>query len=206
MSKALVLLSGGIDSAAALHWACQSHQEVGAISYLYDRRPLREILATRRLLQSYPSKLYEVPLPVLKEFRTPDVPEGYIPNRNMIFYAIAAYYADRTASTSLVGGHTAEDENPFPDAGLSFLKALQNLINTALLTRSIQIELPLAHLTKLQVLEKAIEWKVPLEHTWSCYRDAPVPCGKCISCFERAEAFQKLGLTDPLLKKETFDP
>lgn len=204
MSKALVLLSGGIDSAAVLHWAFQTHEQIGAISYRYHQRPHREILAVHRLLQSYPAKLYEVPLPFLRESSSVDVPEGYIPNRNMIFYSIAAYFAETSGSTSLVGGHSAEDENPFPDAGVPFFEALQSLINSALLSGTIQIELPLAHLTKLQVLQKAIEWNVPLQHTWSCYRDASVPCRKCVSCIERAEAFQQLGLPDPLFHSESF--
>jgi 7-cyano-7-deazaguanine synthase len=199
MSKALVLLSGGIDSAAALHWASQNHQEIGAISFHYHQRPRREILAVHRLLQIYPAKLYEVPVSFLTELHREDVPEGYIPNRNMIFYSIAAYYAEVSGSTSIVGGHTVEDQNPFPDASLPFFEALQNLINSALLKQSIEIELPLGHMNKLQVLEKAVAWKVPLEHTWSCYRDGSLSCGKCVSCIERMEVFQQLGLTDPLL-------
>jgi 7-cyano-7-deazaguanine synthase len=159
------------------------------------------MLAVYKLLQNFSAKLYEVPLPFLQEVRTNNLPEGYIPNRNMTFYTIAAYYAARIRFTTLVGGHTAEDQDPFPDAALPFFEALQNLINQALLDQKIKIELPLAHFTKREVLVKAVEWKVPLEQTWSCYRDRSDPCGKCVSCRERAEVFHELGINDPLDRK-----
>jgi 7-cyano-7-deazaguanine synthase len=201
MKKALVLLSGGIDSAAALSWSHRKYEALVALSFRFQQRPYREQLAVYRLLQSYPAKLLEVSLPFLGELSGPSHPEGYIPNRNMIYYSIAAYYADLNQCGSIVGGHTAEDSNPFADASASFLQELETLINKALLKHRIQIELPLIQMTKVDVLRKAVEWQVPLEHTWSCYQNGDVPCGKCVSCVERAEAFHALNLKDPLLSK-----
>ncbi|MCI0413310.1 7-cyano-7-deazaguanine synthase [bacterium] len=203
-SCALVLLSGGLDSGAALAWAQNRFQQIKAISYHYYLRPFRERLAVLRLLQHFPADLIEVPLPFLKEAAdfvskfSSKAPEGYISNRNMIFYSIAIYFAEMHQCTAIVGGHTAEDQDAFPDAGSRFVQALQDLANQALQIRKVQIELPLAGYTKLQVLEKAIEWKVPLNFTWSCYWNQTEPCGICISCTERAEAFRQLGMNDPL--------
>lgn len=202
MKKALVLLSGGIDSAAALSWSHRKYEAVFALSFRFHHRPYREQLAVYRLLQFYPAKLLEISLPFLGETSGSSHPEGYIPNRNMIYYSIAAYYADLNQCGAIVGGHTAEDSNPFTDASASFLHELETLINKALLKHRIQIELPLIQMNKVDVLRKAIELEVPLQHTWSCYQNGDVPCGKCISCVERAEAFKILKLKDPLLQND----
>ncbi len=204
MSSALVLLSGGLDSAVALAWAHQEFDTIQAITFQYYLRPFRELLSVFRLLQHFPARLIEVPLPYLKEAGDFDsgfvekVPEGYVSNRNMIFYSIAIHFAELHQCTTIIGGHTTEDEEAFPDAGAPFLDQLQELANQALQINKIRIELPLSRYTKLQVLEKAIEWKVPFEYTWSCYSDLMEPCGRCVSCEERAEAFRELGIQDPL--------
>jgi 7-cyano-7-deazaguanine synthase len=201
---ALVLLSGGLDSAVALAWAHQKYENVRAITFQYYMRPFRERLSVLRLLQKFPSRLWDVPLPFLKEAGdfhpdlTSRVPEGYVSNRNIIFYSIAVHYAELHKCSSIVGGHTAEDQEAFPDASSIFLHHLQDLTNQALQINKIQIELPLSALTKLQVLEKAIQWNVPVECTWSCYSDGSEPCGECISCIERSVAFSALGVKDPL--------
>jgi 7-cyano-7-deazaguanine synthase len=204
MSSALVLLSGGLDSAAALAWSHQNFDEVKALSFLYYLRPFRERLAVFRLLQHFPTRLVEAPLPFIKEAAdyNPDfrdqAPQGYISNRNMIFYSIGAYFAEMQNCDSLIGGHTAEDEEAFPDAGISFFQGLQSLMNEALQMRKIRIELPLSRYSKLQALEKARDWKIPFDCTWSCYWDGIHPCGECISCKEREVAFRQLGIEDPL--------
>ncbi len=204
MSRALVLLSGGIDSAAALAWISRQNYEMTAISFNYYLRPFREKLAVYRLLQAFPARLIEVPVPFLREAvdlkkNLPgNVPEGYISNRNLIFYSIASYCAEIHACEVIVGGHNSGDQESFPDAADSFFQRLEDLTNEALLTRKIRIELPLRKMTKLEVLRQAVEWNVPLQATWSCYWDSARPCGKCESCLERAEAFQQLGIKDPL--------
>ena len=205
MSRRIVLLSGGIDSAAALAWAYLQKSELVALSFQYHLRPFRERLAAYRLLETYPAKLIEVPVGFLKEATDSNpalsgkVPEGYIANRNMIFYSIACHYAEMENCEAIVGGHTAEDQEAFPDAAPGFFRKFESLINEALLTGKIKIELPLGAMTKLQVLQKAVEWKVPLQYTWSCYWDQRSPCGVCVSCQERAGAFRALNLPDPLL-------
>jgi 7-cyano-7-deazaguanine synthase len=204
--RALVLLSGGIDSAAALAWSKQNYSDVIAITFQYYLRPFRERLSVFRLLESFRAPLIEVPAEFLRETvdlpqpLNPDVPEGYIPNRNMIFYSIACYYAETKECNTIVGGHIGIDSESFPDASRDFFQRFSDLANHALLTRKIKIELPFAKNTKAEVIKNAIEWGVPLESTWSCYWDSKQPCGKCVSCVERAEAFASVGIQDPLVK------
>lgn len=206
MSRALVLLSGGVDSAVALAWSSKNFSEIAAISFQYHLRPFREQLAVYRLLQHYPARLFEIPLPFIREAadlptlalpRERELPEGYISNRNMIFYSIACYHAEVNQCDSIVGGHIHSDQEAFRDASTTFFERLQSLCNEAILSRQIKIELPLAKMNKVEVLQMASKWNVPLQHTWSCYWDGPSPCGKCVSCMERAEAFQEAGLKDP---------
>ena len=204
MNRALVLLSGGIDSAAALAWTKQNYPEVVALTFQYYLRPFRERLSVFRLLEVFRAPLIEVPAQFLREAAdlpqslNAEVPEGYVPNRNMIFYSIACYYAETKECDTIVGGHIGIDSESFPDASTDFFERFSDLANNALLTRKIKIELPFAKSTKAEVIKKAIEWGVPLESTWSCYWDATQPCGKCVSCIERAEAFSAIGVQDPL--------
>jgi 7-cyano-7-deazaguanine synthase len=204
MTRALVLLSGGIDSAAALAWTKQNYNKVVAVTFNYHLRPFRERLAVYRLLQVFTASLIEVPAEFLFEavdtqsFKE-SVPEGYIPNRNMIFYSIAAHYSEIHSCEAIVGGHIKVDAESFPDASPKFFEELSRLINQVLLVHKVRIDLPLAKMTKAEVMQKAVDWKVPFEYTWSCYWDGSKPCEKCISCIERAEAFQALGIPDPLL-------
>jgi 7-cyano-7-deazaguanine synthase len=204
MSRALVLLSGGIDSAVAHVWAMQNYSEVQAITFNYHLRPFRERLAVYRLLQDFHTPLIEVPIGFLREASdtksfNAEVPEGYIPNRNMIFYSIASYYAEIHSCTALVGGHIGVDAESFPDASPQFFDQFSSLVNHVLLVQKFKIELPLLQMTKSEVMKKALEWKVPFESTWSCYWDAEMPCGKCVSCIERNEAFKAIGIHDPLI-------
>ncbi len=205
MSRRIILLSGGIDSAVALAWTKRQSSELVALSFQYHLRPFRERLAAYRLLETYPAKLIEVPMRFLKEATDTNhafagkVPEGYVANRNMIFYSIACHYAEMEECDAIVGGHTAEDQEAFPDAAGEFFRRFELLANEALLAGKIKIEMPLGSMTKLEVLQKAVEWGIPLQHTWSCYWDGRSPCGTCISCRERAEAFQSLNLSDPLV-------
>ena len=206
MTRALVLLSGGIDSAAALAWTKQNFPEVVALTFQYYLRPFRERLSVFRLLEVFRAPLIEVPAQFLREATdlpqplNAEVPEGYVPNRNMIFYSIACYYAETKECNTIVGGHIGIDSESFPDASRDFFERFSDLANNALLTRKIKIELPFAKSTKAEVIKNAIEWGVPLESTWSCYWGAMQPCGKCVSCTERAEAFATVGVQDPLVK------
>jgi 7-cyano-7-deazaguanine synthase len=212
MNRAVVLMSGGIDSAVALAWSARQGFGIVALSFNYYLRPFRERLSVYRLLQNFPSHLIEIPMPYLREaadLKEPlpgNVPEGYISNRNMIFYSIASYHAEIYSCDVIVGGHNLGDQESFPDAASTFVSSLQALTNEALLTRKIRIELPLRDMDKTEVLRKALEWDVPLEHTWSCYWDQSNPCGKCESCRERAEAFANLGIIDPLTAKSGYTP
>lgn len=211
--RAIVLLSGGIDSAVALWWARERY-ETYALSFDYHLRPKSEIHATVELArEAGVSRLVRVDLPFLREASDmpaslrlnpalEDAPEGYVPARNLVFYSLAAYHAEALGARIVVGGHHAVDGTLFPDASPAFFRRFEDLAGLGVWSfrRSpMRVELPLATLAKADVLELARRVGTPLASTWSCYADAPAPCGECRSCRERADAFASARLPDPAI-------
>ncbi len=210
MSRAIVLLSGGIDSAAALFWAKKEGHALTALSFDYHLRPESERRAGRALAPIAGATLLEVPLPFVREAvdlkaagfavpRADGAPEGWVPARNLVFYAIAAYYAEATGAGVIVGGHLARDAEAFADASRPFFDAFEDLIAAGRrgTPERIRLVLPFATMQKQDVLRAAEALGVPLEHTWSCYGDGDRPCGRCVSCRERADAFAAVRRSDP---------
>jgi 7-cyano-7-deazaguanine synthase len=208
--SAIVLLSGGIDSAVALHWAYQEGYDIIALSYNYYLRPQNEKKAAQKLAENLQIKIIEVPLPFIKEsidlriekFPIPsaiNAPEGFIPTRNLIFYSIAGYYAEVFDCEVIIGGHITTDQNDFPDASSNFFKSLEKLINKGKHVKDKsrkKLLFPLADMTKKDVINLGIKLRVPLEWTWSCYSDGDKHCGKCNSCRKRNEALSNLNYSN----------
>ena len=213
MPKAIVLFSGGIDSTTALFWALGQGFDVIALSFSYQGRAQQELQATRRIAHSTKAQYIEVSLPFLQSatnlmrhdsdvFKDKKVPEGYIPTRNLIYYALAAYYSEIYGAECIIAGHLETDSIGFPDATPAFFQAVESIINLMQLDRvtklPIQILLPFLAKTKSEVIQLAVQLKVPLELTWSCFYDKVVHCENCESCWEREEAFEQAEINDPL--------
>ena len=131
MPKAIVLFSGGIDSTTALFWALDQGFEVIALSLNFPSRAQQELQATRRIAKMIKAQYIEVSLPFLQsatDLRRYDlhalnditVPEGYIPTRNLIYYALAAYYSEVYSAEYIIAGHLETDSIGFPDATPAF--------------------------------------------------------------------------------------
>jgi len=206
--RAIVLLSGGIDSATALFWAINEGYDPIALTINYNWRPEQEINATKKLAGLVDIKLLEINTPFIAQatdllsegYPVPvalNAPEGYIPQRNLIFYSIAAYFAEIYGCKWIIGGHILDDVSIFSDTKPSFFKSLEKQIKGSKhehdLTE-IKLLFPLVNMNKVEVIKLAKELKVPLEITWSCYQDIEKPCGKCKSCQKREEAFKALNM------------
>ncbi|HVL48278.1 MAG TPA: 7-cyano-7-deazaguanine synthase [Candidatus Thermoplasmatota archaeon] len=213
-TRAVVLLSGGLDSAVALWWALRRGWEVHALAFDYHARPERERRAAHRLAEAARVRLTAVPLPFLREAADleagpwtgnaalADAPPGYVPARNLVFYGIASHAAEALGATRVVGGHIGSDAETFGDASRAFFDGLKKLNATGLWTgraRPLSFELPLKGLTKREVVALGVSLGVPFVATWSCYEDAAAPCGACPSCVERRGAFADVGVADPAL-------
>jgi len=209
--RAILLLSGGIDSATCLYWGIKQGYEIIAVSLLYKWRAKNEIQAARMLATKTKIKLIEIPIPFIQQatdlkmegYSIPSViraPQGFIPLRNLLFYSLAAYFAEAYGCKFIIGGHISSDTETFPDATPSFFNLLLNLINSSKPNSDktkIEFLFPLINLNKSAVVRLASELKVPFENTWSCYGDFTKPCNECIPCLNRKKAFLENELIDP---------
>lgn len=206
--RAIVLLSGGLDSAVALYWARAQGWVSHPIEFEYHERPEKERRACRELCErlTITDKII-VPVPFLRE--TADIPaeelrnsalarapQGYIPLRNLIFYALSGYHAEVLGARYVVGGHNRADCERFPDAGKRFWDQLNRILTIAIWSHreiGTRIVLPFIDMDKVEVVRLGRQLGVPFELTWSCYFDAEHPCGACESCRERDAAFAAAG-------------
>jgi 7-cyano-7-deazaguanine synthase len=211
-SKALVMLSGGLDSATCLYWAKKNFSQVYAITYDYYDRIENEKEATVALSEKASIlELFRISIPFIKEssdfYSSNYVPPtkekrwaSYIPARNLIFYSIAAHYAEFLDIKWIIGGHSKDDGLFFRDATASFIKDLNSLLSRGCLYcggKPYTILTPLANLDRIGIISLAIKLEVPLALTWSCHSRGEIHCGQCYGCISRSEAFRFLGIADP---------
>jgi 7-cyano-7-deazaguanine synthase len=214
--RALVMLSGGLDSATCLYWAKEKYSEVIAITFNYFGRLVQEKRASVQLVKAAGvNKLIEIELPFVKEAGDSSYYSGrfkenphsnaqessYVPARNMIFYSIGAHYAEYLGAKWIIGGHNLHDAKFFKDASKRFIDKINILFREGCLLcndQAYQILLPLSRMNRKQIIRLAIKLKAPIELTWSCHKEGTLHCGSCYACRQRLEAFDNLGLKDPV--------
>lgn len=188
-SRALVLVSGGLDSAVAYAWCLREGHEPVALTFHYPGRPRGELIATREIVRG--GELHEVDLPFLRESPDPRAPPGYVPVRNAMYYAIAAHHAQLLGCDLIVGGHHAEDGQHYPDAAAAFFADLERLIARGLwlapTARAPRLVMPLLALDHAAVVALGRALDVPMSRTWSCYEDGDAACGTCPACLRRGD-------------------
>jgi 7-cyano-7-deazaguanine synthase len=211
LTRALVLLSGGIDSATALYLTKQQTDDIYSMNMMYGQSYDSEAEASKKIAAAAHVKEHlSVLLPFFKDIERRYHPEpslevtpAYVPSRNIVFYGVAASFAETLGVNRIVFGSNADDARELPDAQPTFIELMNESIRRG--TRAgrdgfaIEIVNPLINYTKVEVLKLAIELKVPLELTWSCYENSQLPCGKCRGCNSRRKAFDQLGVRDPLI-------
>jgi len=207
VEKALVLMSGGLDSATSLYWAKNKFDQVQAITFNYYERINREKIAARAITKLAQVNMTEVKIPFIKEksdyshFKRKfngQPSQSYIPLRNLIFYSIAGYFAQVNKISNLVGGHNSTDGKIFNDATESYFRKMNKLMIQGLVSSiDCKIFLPLKDKSRPDVIRLAKTLKVPIELTWSCHRQGKFHCGRCYACKQRLNAFKLLRLKDP---------
>jgi 7-cyano-7-deazaguanine synthase len=223
MKHAVVLLSGGLDSATTLAIARSQDYETYALSFDYGQRHQRELEAARKIAKSLGAKEHrtvkidnqifagsaltddvDVPKSRSEKEIGSGIPPTYVPARNTIFLAHALAWAETIPAGHIFIGANAIDYSGYPDCRPEFIALFETLANVA--TKAgvegarIQIHAPLLQLSKADIVRKAVELNVDLSLTHSCYDPLPDgrACGKCDSCQLRLKGFREAGVTDPI--------
>ncbi len=209
--KAIILLSGGLDSTVVLALAIAQKRECYALSFDYGQRHKIELKAAQAIashfgvdhrILSLPTSAFEgtslvsdLPVPKFSDVKiaqSHNIGNVYVPARNTLFLAFALGQAEILGAEEIHFGANIHDYPQFPDCSPEFFNAFQNMANMASRSaKAPQIQTPLIQMTKAEIVQKGIELSVPLELTHSCYDPSPQghPCHQCLACLLREEAF-----------------
>ena len=227
MKKAVVLLSGGLDSSTVLAIAKSEKFLPYALSFRYGQRHSVELDQAQKVakamgaiehriadidLRAFGGSALTADVEVPKDRNAEEMGEGipvtYVPARNTIFLSFALAFAEVIESTDIFIGVNALDFSGYPDCRPEFIEAYEKMANLATKAgvegqNPLKIHTPLIHLTKAEIIQKGTELGVDYGITSSCYDPGPQgqPCGQCDSCLLRAKGFAEAGLADPLLEK-----
>lgn len=216
--KAIVLLSGGLDSLTTLAIAQNEGYECFALHVIYGQRHSSETMAARNIAKNYNLTEYReinVDMSWLKssaltnhdisipEQRSEGIPVTYVPARNTIMMSFAAAWAESLEASHLFLGVNAVDYSGYPDCRPEFIEAFKKMVNlgtkAAIEGVPFDIHTPLIGLTKEEIISKGIDLGVDYSLSISCYQadQNGYACGKCDSCYLRSQGFEKAGIQDP---------
>ena len=221
-SKAVVLLSGGLDSAVAAAVAKSNDYDVYALTVDYGQKHQRELQAAQNIgnaIGVQEHKIISVPLnrlgkssllqsgSELPTSRSEDeigkgIPSTYVPARNTILLGLGLAWAESLGADAVfIGAHTI-DYPGYPDCRPEFFKAFQKVselgTKQGVEGKPIEIKTPLLEMSKDKIIKLGNKLKVPFELTWSCYKGGKKACGVCDSCVIRRKAFSQAGMEDPI--------
>ncbi len=227
--RAVVLLSGGLDSTTVLAIAKSQGYEPYALSFSYGQRHVYELQSAARVAASLGVAMHRVAAIDLRVFggsaltgdidvpkgRTADdmahgIPITYVPARNTIFLSFALAWAEVLGASDIFIGVNALDYSGYPDCRPEFIEAFERMANLATKAgvegrQSLKIHTPLIALTKAQIIARGLKLGVDYALTSSCYDPSPTgaPCGQCDSCLLRQKGFRENGIADPLRYPES---
>lgn len=224
MKKAVILVSGGADSATVLAIAREMGYETHAMSFNYGQRNNAELRKVKELIKEYNVKQHKIVGIDLRAFGgsaltddnidvphyhdvnelPEDVPVTYVPARNTIFLSYALGYAEVIGAKDIfIGVHTSDSAN-YPDCRPEYIKSFEKMANLAtnmgIQGKKITIHTPLIDMTKEQIIRTGLELGVDYKNTISCYEptEDDSSCGNCLACMIRLDAFKKNNIQDPI--------
>ncbi|MFC4768134.1 7-cyano-7-deazaguanine synthase QueC [Effusibacillus consociatus] len=220
--KAVVILSGGLDSTTCMAVARDAGYDVWPLTFFYGQKHSIELESAKRVAAHYGYETRhfiadlngiirgsaltdadkEIPTGRSEEEMTSEIPVTYVPARNIVFLSIALSYAESIGAEALYIGVNALDYSGYPDCRPEFIQAFQEVINKGTVAgahgNGIQIEAPLQNLTKAEIVKLGTRVGAPLEFTHSCYLGTDPSCGVCDSCQLRIKGFKEAGVEDPI--------
>jgi len=215
--KAVVIVSGGIDSSTLLYRTIAEGYDTYALTFIYGQKHEREIDSAKRICSELGVPHKVVDLSPLKEIlggsaltdSSVDIPEvsetvefydtlkaTIVPNRNSIFLSVAIGYAQSIGANYVFFGAHHSDRGVYPDCRREFVEAFEWAEGLANDNPNLVIEAPFVDMDKSQIVKLGVELGVPYEVTWSCYKGGATHCGVCSSCRERKRAFAEAGVRD----------
>ncbi len=217
-SKAIVLVSGGMDSCVTAAIALIENNELAFLHISYgqltedrERQAFTDIayhfgvdekldVSIEHLAKIGGSSLTDETIAVTEaNLDSDEIPTSYVPFRNANMLSIAVSWAEVIGANAIYIGAVAEDSSGYPDCRPEFYDAFQKTIDAGTKPdTTIRILTPIIHLTKAEIVKKGIELDAPLHLTWSCYRREDLACGTCDSCALRLRGFEQAGLRDPI--------
>ena len=222
MKKAIVLLSGGLDSSTALYVAKkEGFDELYALTFEYGQKHDREIRSASAIAKAVGVREHKIVRLMLNAWKgssltdpdvviqdgdadRTDIPDTYVPARKMVFLSVAASYADALDITDIFIGVSEMDYSGYVDCREEFIRSMEQTINLGTVLgaekkQKITIHAPFLRMTKADEVKLGTKLGVDFSLTWSCYRGGEKPCGTCDSCLLRARAFAEAGIADPLV-------
>jgi len=215
-SRAVVLLSGGMDSCVCAALAARDH-EVAAVHISYgqrtEERERQSFLAICQRLKIHDKLMVRnealraiggsaltddaIDVPAAEEVGHP-VPVTYVPFRNAHFLAVAISWAEVLGAEKVYIGAVEPDSSGYPDCRPAYYKAFNEVVKTGTKEGLIEIVTPLIAMRKTEIVRLGLELRAPFDLTWSCYSREDQACGMCDSCVLRARAFAAAGVRDPI--------
>ena len=224
MDRAVVLLSGGMDSVTLLHYVRRQLgvPDLFALSLAYGQTHVREIEEATWQAAALGAAGHEIvdmsffgrlvaagtaltgkgqDVPDLCELDASQCrqPPTYVPHRNLLFLSLAGGYAEAVGAADVFFGAQAQDRYGYWDCTTEFVTRLNRVLGLNR-GRQVRVHAPFADKGKSEVLKIGLALGVDYSHTWTCYRGGRSPCGTCPSCVERAAAFRAAGVEDPLVR------
>jgi len=215
---AVVLLSGGMDSALCAAIARKNGFDIASLHLNYRHRTeQRELKAFNDLADYYEAKFRlvvdvsyfnqiggssltdnSIPIPEVS-FDKANVPNTYVPFRNANILCIATSWAEVIGAEAISIGAVEDDSSGYPDCSANFFAAFDKVIKLGTKPEThIELHTPIIYYSKRMIVEQSILLEVPLQLTWSCYQNSDIACGVCESCILRLKGFSQAGLTDPI--------
>jgi len=217
-SKAVLCLSGGMDSTVCAALAARDHDELYALHFSYGQRTeARELKSARAIAELVGAKeLLELKMDLFRRIGESaltdagiavpeagaeighEVPVTYVPFRNAHFLSAAVSWAEVLGATTVVIGAVEQDSSGYPDCRPAYYDAFNALIEKGTKAGDIRVETPLIRLKKSEIVRLGVELGAPFHVSWSCYSSETEACGVCESCALRLRAFREAGLVDPI--------
>lgn len=216
---AVCLVSGGMDSLVCAAIANETHENLAFLHLNYGQKTekrelesfqkiadfynvpvnLRKIIDVTFLKQIGGSSLTDDAIEVKKyQGDSEEIPDSYVPFRNTHIISMAVSWAEVVGAKKIYIGAVYEDSSGYPDCTPKYYEAINNLIKVGTKNGDIEVVTPVIYLKKDQIVQKAVELKAPLVHSWSCYERNDKACGVCDSCALRLRGFEKAGVVDPI--------